>query len=191
MTLHFNYHLCSCLGDNKSVGLSTSVVSRWLWPGNRTFSEVASMMVARWIVAVSPSVAYKTVVNAILTGLYNNNAPSRMIRSSIGLAAFKTCETKKTKNKTFTHIFMSQLGHITIFHHIVKHKSNNCFPIHLTLLSESYNAILNALGSHKVSMLTHTSQHKPLRKIEGAISKHQTDSQLYVWPKVWSGDLQV
>ena len=29
-----------CLGDNQSVGSSVPVVSRWLWPGNRTFLEV-------------------------------------------------------------------------------------------------------------------------------------------------------
>ena len=28
------------------------MVSRWLWPGNRTFLEVASMVVAWWIVAL-------------------------------------------------------------------------------------------------------------------------------------------
>ena len=31
--------------------LSVPVVSRWLWPGNRTFLEVASMVVTWWIVA--------------------------------------------------------------------------------------------------------------------------------------------
>ena len=35
-----------------SVGLSVPVVSRWLWPGSRTFVEVASMMVTWWIVFV-------------------------------------------------------------------------------------------------------------------------------------------
>ena len=36
--------------DNQSVGLSVSVVSRWLWPGNRTFSEMANVVVTWWIV---------------------------------------------------------------------------------------------------------------------------------------------
>ena len=35
-------------GDNQSVGSSVPVVSRWLWPRNRTFLEVASMMVTSW-----------------------------------------------------------------------------------------------------------------------------------------------
>ena len=33
-----------CSGDNQSVGSSVPVVSRWLWPGNRIFLEVASMV---------------------------------------------------------------------------------------------------------------------------------------------------
>ena len=32
-------------------GSSVLVVSRWLWPGNRTFLEVASMVVTWWMVA--------------------------------------------------------------------------------------------------------------------------------------------
>ena len=39
------------LGDNQSVRSSAPVVSRWFWPGNRTFLELASMVVTRWIVA--------------------------------------------------------------------------------------------------------------------------------------------
>ena len=37
-------------------GSSIPVVSRWLWPGSRTFLEVASMVVTWWIVAFSSSV---------------------------------------------------------------------------------------------------------------------------------------
>ena len=51
MNLHFNYHPRWQLSDNQSVRSSVPVVSRWLWPGNRTFSEVASMVVTWWIVA--------------------------------------------------------------------------------------------------------------------------------------------
>ena len=43
----------------------------------------------------------------------------------------------------------------------------------------------------KVSMFTHTYPHKHLRKIKVTICSHQADSPLYVWPDVWSGDLQV
>ena len=51
MTLHFNYHTRWHSGDNQSVESSALVVSRWLWPGSRTFLEVASMVVSWWIVA--------------------------------------------------------------------------------------------------------------------------------------------
>ena len=51
---------------------------------------------------------------------------------------------------------------------------------------------LNLKGD-KVSMLTHTYPHKPLKKIEVTICSRQADSPLYVyvWPDVWSDDLQV
>ena len=51
MTLHFKYHPRLKSGNNQSVGSWVLVVSRWLWPGNRTFLEVASMVVTWWIVA--------------------------------------------------------------------------------------------------------------------------------------------
>ena len=53
MTLHFT---CWRSGNNQCVGSSALVVSRWLWPGNRTFLEVASMVVTRWILACLHSV---------------------------------------------------------------------------------------------------------------------------------------
>ena len=43
--------VCWCSGDNQSVWSSVSVVSRWLWPGYRTFLEVVSMVATRLIVA--------------------------------------------------------------------------------------------------------------------------------------------
>ena len=43
-------------GDNQSVGSSVPVVSRWLWPWNRTFLEVANMVVTWQIVAFLHSV---------------------------------------------------------------------------------------------------------------------------------------
>ena len=43
LTLWFNYF------DNKSVGSSVPVVSRWIWSGNRTFLKVASIVVTWWI----------------------------------------------------------------------------------------------------------------------------------------------
>ena len=47
------------------------------------------------------------------------------------------------------------------------------------------------LGGDKVSTLTHTYPHKPLRMIEMTVCNHQADSPLYVWPAVRSEDLQV
>ena len=41
---------------SESEGSSATVVSRWFWPGNRTFLEVNSMVVSWWIVAFLPSV---------------------------------------------------------------------------------------------------------------------------------------
>ena len=58
MTQHFNYHPHWRTGDNQSVRSSAPVVSRWLWPGNRTFLEVASMVVTWWIVAFLPNGSY-------------------------------------------------------------------------------------------------------------------------------------
>ena len=43
---------------------------------------------------------------------------------------------------------------------------------------------MGALGGNKVSMLTHTNPHKPLRKNKVAICNHQSDRSLYVWPDV-------
>ena len=45
MTWHFDY------SPPASEGSSVLMVSRWLWPGNLTFLEVASMVVTWWIVA--------------------------------------------------------------------------------------------------------------------------------------------
>ena len=50
MTVHFNYHHHWCSGDNQSIRSSVPVVSRWLWPGNRTLLKVASMVVTWWLV---------------------------------------------------------------------------------------------------------------------------------------------
>ena len=55
-----------------------------------------------------------------------------------------------------------------------------------------YNQLyIHPLKGDKVSMLTHTYPHKPLRKIEVTTCNHQTGSPLYVWNDFWSGDLQV
>ena len=51
-------HLLTTSANNQSEGLSALVVSRWLGPGNRTFLEVAGMVVTWWIVFFFPSVNY-------------------------------------------------------------------------------------------------------------------------------------
>ena len=61
MTLLFNYHLHWHLGNNQSVKSSVAVVSRWLWPGKRTFLKVFSMVIAWWIVA------FCTVLRKVIT----------------------------------------------------------------------------------------------------------------------------
>ena len=48
MTHHFNYR--PSISNNQSVWSPIPVVSWCLWPGNRTFLEVASMAVTWWIV---------------------------------------------------------------------------------------------------------------------------------------------
>ena len=48
-----------------------------------------------------------------------------------------------------------------------------------------------SLGGDKGSMLTHIYPHKPPKKNKVIICNHQADSPLYVWPDVWSGDLQL
>ena len=58
--------------------------------------------------------------------------------------------------------------------------------LYLYIDFKSLNLHLWTLGGDKVSMLTHTYPHKPLRKIKVTMCNHQADSQLYVWPDVWS-----
>ena len=43
-------------------GYQYQVASRWLWPWNRTFSEVASMVVTWWIVAFMHSVLFQDII---------------------------------------------------------------------------------------------------------------------------------
>ena len=57
-------------------------------------------------------------------------------------------------------------------------EQGNGFVYRLSALSKP------SLGGDKVSMLTHTYPHKPLRKIEVTICNHQADSLLYVWLNV-------
>ena len=98
MTLHFNYHPCWCSGDSQSVGSSALVVSRWLWPGNRTLLEVASMVVTWWIVGFFlPNVTWKCLPINLKINLYGPNINffctikqshvSKQIQSTIQIAS--------------------------------------------------------------------------------------------------------
>ena len=54
MTVRCIFIICchdGCPGDNSGEGSSVPVFCRWLSPGNRTFLEIASMVVTWWIVA--------------------------------------------------------------------------------------------------------------------------------------------
>ena len=56
MTPHFTYNPRWRLSDNQSVQSSAQEVSRWLWPENKTFLEVDSMVSSWWVAAFLPSV---------------------------------------------------------------------------------------------------------------------------------------
>ena len=58
-------------------------------------------------------------------------------------------------------------------------------PVYLFYaVKEKVHSKRRALGNDKVSMLTHTHLHKPLRKIKVTICNRQADNPLYVWPDV-------
>ena len=54
ITWHFVY----CPSASEGKWRVISMVSRWLWPGNRTYLELVSMVVTWWIVACLPSVGH-------------------------------------------------------------------------------------------------------------------------------------
>ena len=58
-------------GDNQSGGLSVLVVSRWLWPENRTL-EVANMVVTWWIVAFF---LHTLPLQTLKKIIYHSNSP--------------------------------------------------------------------------------------------------------------------
>ena len=58
-------------------------------------------------------------------------------------------------------------------------------------ISFFFHKALAHFWGNKVSMLEHTYPHKPQMKIRVTIYSHQAESLLFVWPDVWSGDLQV
>ena len=60
---------CWHSGDNQCVGSSVPVVSRWLWPGNRTYLEEASMGVTMWIVTL--------LLNDITSNCDNNSTAQK------------------------------------------------------------------------------------------------------------------
>ena len=73
---------------------------------------------------------------------------------------------------------------------VCMHKSLNLTPFPKFILQFCIHKDWT-LGDDKGSMLTHTYPLKDLRKIEVTTCNRQADSPLYVWPDVWSGDMQV
>ena len=62
-----------------------------------------------------------------------------------------------------------------------------CLFVFCSLLcykSTGLAAVLYKAPHDKVSMLTHTYPHNPMREIKVTICDHQADSPLYVWPHV-------
>ena len=78
----FKYRPCK----NQSVGSSAPVVSRWLWPGNRTLLEVASMVVSWWLVAFLPSV---TCLHLNIYTLQNSHTKYEYTPNVAVIACFK------------------------------------------------------------------------------------------------------
>ena len=56
-------------GDNQSVWSSSLEVNRWLPPGNRTFLEVASMVIPWWIVGFFAQWTLKLYLNIYLESM--------------------------------------------------------------------------------------------------------------------------
>ena len=79
MTRHFDYHP-SIKDDDQSARSSVPVVSRWLWPGNGTFLEVASMVGTWWIVAFLHS-AYvcKLILLILLISLHRGEKKKELM----------------------------------------------------------------------------------------------------------------
>ena len=107
--------------------------------------------------------------------------------SYVFLAAYVPKAADNTDQPTLVYV------HVPVSSWLLPFPSVVSAPSRPFLLLHNMYAFLFILhpGGYKVSMLTHTYPHKPMRKIKVTICNHQTDSPLYVGPDVWSGDLQV
>ena len=140
MTFHCNYDLHLGSGDNQNVGSLVPVVSRWLWPGHRTFLEVANMVVTWWIVAfcavvVIVCVSMFCVVNDIDCYMY-----SWMFHTNTLGYSFKC------KVALIRHVFRS----VFLFWHSVciYMKVSFCFYIDYCILLDScYSSVFQHLLS--------------------------------------------
>ena len=96
------FHL---LTDNKSVKSPAPLVCRWLWSGNMTYLEVASKVVAWWIVAFcavkcdilkilcNPRHCFKQKANSMLSARFSKalSAPRLIRQGARNLPCFLFC----------------------------------------------------------------------------------------------------
>ena len=64
------------------------------------------------------------------------------------------------------------------------------WPHTLTYCHQPLHLINGIFRGGKASMLTHIYPHKPLRKVKVAFAIIKVDSPFYLWPGVYSGELQ-
>ena len=84
-------------------------------------------------------------------------------------------------------VTVGKQGDIHPIGHYIGNAKSNCITWHA--LCGFHYAL--TLGGDKVSMLRNAYPHKALRRNKVTMCNHQADSPLYVWPGVWSVDLQV
>ena len=154
MTLHFNHHPGWCSCDIQSVGSPVQVVSRWLWPWNRTFWEVDSMVVIWWILLFVCSVCHKyplapKIIICFLVGLIilpRVSTPSSLppaqthpLRAPSQILTWKTIANNSAKNIPLVPIIIACLKVILSLPWI----KSNCSLLGIstqTFILISYNA---------------------------------------------------
>ena len=147
MASHFNYDPRWCSGNNQSVTSSAPVVSRWL--GNRTFLEVASMVVTWWIVTFLRSDSSRVKNNLItyfarglyvwasaqqdlragdgdsfnnsMLSLHNHSIQSSLLTRRVAIHAYK----QRRKMLWFEYVTLKYWCSYTIGLHIKKNKKKN------------------------------------------------------------------
>ena len=191
------------------------IFSRWLWPGNRTFVEEASMVVTWWIVALLRNAcAAPHSRKPVVVQEHWSSVHEQLVPLLIPLIQLIPLLIPLQKPSRITRVFLSVPAADTMVGPVQRRKSSPAVVQQLWAgiqLVRSQKQIPNVdrlvrymtrnqgketqvviLTVHqyrrgdKVSMLTHTYPHKLVRKI-----RDQADSPLYVWPNIWSRELQV